>query len=516
MEKGKVRKGILISVWIVQLVSEGLALYYIGKLNMLPGKYSAAAYLIFLILAAATGIPLLRSAKTIREGRRRAGFIIAAAAALLISFMCFYIVHLTSKLSNTMGKVTDGQTNGIVSEVAVYVRKEDPAQELSDMGKYVFAVIKDDPYISQAVESIETMLGSSIAKEPFDTITDMIDALYSGKTQAVILKKAYVDVLEDIEGYEDFLEHAREVYSISVTRKPADDEKNTAESDTAGKKNRNETLEKGPVSVTSDPFLLYLSGLDTRKQKLATSRSDVNILAAVNPVTRQVLLVNTPRDYYVPNPAGDGALDKLTHCGIYGIECSVNALSELYDEEIDYYAQINFTGFETLIDAIGGVTVYSDKAFVIGKKYPIQVGNNLLDGQAALSFARERYSLAGGDNDRGKNQMKVIKAVIQKMSSGALLTSYSDILASLEGMFVTNMSADDISKLVKMQLAEMPEWDVLSYAVTGTGARKVTYSMPGMSLYVMEPNEDTVEHATELIDKLFAGEILTEKDVSGN
>ena len=265
-------------------------------------------------------------------------------------------------------------------------------------------------------------------------------------------------------------------------------------------------------NITNTPILIYLSGSDTRDQMLTTSRNDVNILAVVNPNTKQILLINTPRDYYIGNPAGGGAKDKLTHCGIYGIDCSMEALAGLYQEEINYYAQINFTGFKTLIDAIGGVTVYSDTAFK-AINTEIHVGNNDLDGAGALDFARARHALSGGDNDRGKHQMGVIRAVVQKLSAGTILTHYAEIMDSLAGMFITDMSSGDVSSLVRMQLSDLAKWDVFTYAVTGTGGRAETYSMPGWSLYVMYPNEETVAHATELIDKMVDGETLTENDI---
>ena len=159
------------------------------------------------------------------------------------------------------------------------------------------------------------------------------------------------------------------------------------------------------------PFILYISGSDTRSKVLDISRSDVNILMAVNPQAKQVLLLNTPRDYYVKNPAGSGAYDKLTHLGIYGLDCSMKGLGNLYGVDVDYYAQINFTGFETLIDAIGGITVNSDEAFSAGG-YDFVEGPNEMNGAKALAFARDRHHQASGDNARGKHQMMVIEAMI--------------------------------------------------------------------------------------------------------
>jgi LCP family protein required for cell wall assembly len=262
-------------------------------------------------------------------------------------------------------------------------------------------------------------------------------------------------------------------------------------------------------------FVVYLSGSDTRSIKLATSRSDVNILAFVNPKTKQVLLLNTPRDYYVSTAkSSSGAKDKLTHCGLYGVDCSMDTLGALYDTSVDYYMQVNFEGFKTLVDAIGGIEVDSDIAFTT-THYDVQInkGTNYLDGEGALGFVRERYAFSDGDNARGRNTMKVVKAIINKVTSGTtLLTNYSDIMKSMEGMFVTNMSSDEISSLVKMQLSDMSSWDIRSYAVTGTDSSSTTYSTPNTYCYVMVPNESSVAKAKELIDKMESGEELTDAD----
>ena len=232
----------------------------------------------------------------------------------------------------------------------------------------------------------------------------------------------------------------------------------------------------------------------------------------MNPVTKQILLLNTPRDYYIANPEYGGSMDKLTHLGIYGTDVSMRGLSDLYNEQIDYYAQINFSGFETLIDAIGGVTVDSDYEFWALNEFYIQQGENYLNGEEALAFARERYALPGGDNDRGKNQMKVITGVVKKLTSGTtILSNYTQIMDSLEGMFATNFDMNDLSKLVKMQLDDMASWHIVSYAVTGYGDSRETCSAPGEYLYVTIPDQDSVDRAIELIDMVMDGKTLPDE-----
>jgi LCP family protein required for cell wall assembly len=260
--------------------------------------------------------------------------------------------------------------------------------------------------------------------------------------------------------------------------------------------------------------VVYLSGTDSRSKVMSTNRSDVNILAVVNPQTQQILLINTPRDSYVPNTAANGALDKLTHCGLFGINCSVSTLENLYGIEIDHFARINFTGFETLIDAIGGVTIHSNIAFkTTHGDYPIVVGENHLNGAQALSYARERYSLPGGERERGKNQMKIITAVIKKMLSGSLITNYAEIMNSLADMFTTNFPQEKISALVKSQLLQMTDWEIFSYATNGTPSSGITYTMPNMELYVLKLSDESVQKGADLIQSVLNGEVITNDDL---
>lgn len=264
--------------------------------------------------------------------------------------------------------------------------------------------------------------------------------------------------------------------------------------------------------ITKEPFVIYLSGVDTRGELTENARSDVNILAAVNPVTKRVALVNTPRDYYV-DLAGTSSKDKLTHAGLYGVETSMETLGNLYGVNVDHYIRINFAGFISIIDALGGVDVYSDQAFTSvgspGYYDPTTFveGWNHLDGKSALAFARERHAFASGDIQRGINQMKVIDAMLNKIKSPALLMGFSKIMDAASDCFVTSFSQDQISALVRMQLSDFAEWDIESYTVTGTSSSSTKcYSAKGQKLYVMKPDDSSVSKAREMLASVLGGE----------
>lgn len=504
MKKMDFMKFIMSIVWLLQVVAEGMSAVVIWRLDILPENLFIALCIFYVVMLCIT---LTLMVLRVHESRKAIGNIrrvIAVIMAIVMAGAGFILTSVASLLDDTMSSVTAPTVAG--ATVGVYVLAEDSAESISDAKEYNFAVTDsfDADNLQKMVDEIQSEISSVITTVNYESVFDMVDALYSGEVDAMILNESYVDIFEDVEGYEYFEDETKLIFEYTFRTQ-------VAESNNVGE----EAVVEDPVDVTVDPFIIYLSGSDTRSDVLKTSRSDVNIIAAVNPSTREILLVNTPRDYYVPiSLSPSGTRDKLTHCGIYGIQCSIDTLSALYDETINYYAQINFTGMETLVDAIGGITVVSDTEFTtLHGNYHIEKGSNNLNGDQAVGFARERYALAGGDNDRGKNQMKILTAIIEKMSVSTLASKYADILKSIEGMFVTDMSSDELSNLVKMQISDSRSWNVHSFAVTGTGASEYTYSMPNRKAYVMYPNDADVQYAADLIDRVMEGDILSEEDL---
>ncbi len=254
------------------------------------------------------------------------------------------------------------------------------------------------------------------------------------------------------------------------------------------------TSSESTGTVITKPYVVYISGIDTYGDVSTVSRSDVNILAVVNPETKKILLVNTPRDFYVQLHGITGVKDKLTHAGIYGIQMSKATMEDLYGIKIDYTVRVNFTSLLKVVDAVGGVDVVSDNAFSAGG-YTFVKGVNTLDAKQALAFSRERHSFADGDRQRGKDQQSVIEALIRKMSQPMTLISYQTILKSLDGTFQTNASSKEIGSIINQQLTSFGSWQTTSISVDGTGSTNVTYSMGNQPLYVMVPDVSTVNAA---------------------
>lgn len=524
--KNKIWKIIYSVIFALQVIVEAVTLGAVLRLNMLPNKFLLPVIALFVLGVLVTGLMFFIPArKKSGLGRR----IVACLLAAGIMGLCVFALTAVNKLYNTMDSITDTENLEPSGDTRqVFVLQEDPAQTLEDAAGYTFGLVEnyDTASTEGALAWVEQQLGTTVQTASFTTIPEMMDALYSGTCQAIILNEGVLSILADEEGYADVWERIRVLCDAQVmqVQQPQQPEQSEQPEQPDGQETTEPsasvdvpvpTSPPEPIDVTTTPFIMYISGLDASGSRLVRTRSDVNILVIVNPNTKQVLLVNTPRDYYVPNPGGDGVYDKLAHCSSYGFDNSLIAISELYDIELNYYARINFSGFKKLVDAVGGVEVYSEHTFTCAGVQIVK-GMNYLDGERALAFARERQQLPGGDNDRGKNQMKIIKAIIKKATSGTtIITNYAQILDSLGGMFVTSMSYQDISALVKMQLDDMAEWDVQTYAVTGEGGWEYTYSSIslGKKSWVMYQDEERVAYGRELIQRVLDGEVLTAEDV---
>ena len=340
----------------------------------------------------------------------------------------------------------------------------------------------------------------------------MADALGNDSCQAIILNSGYLDVLDQMDGYNTFSSQIRQIatYKIESVVERKEPQVSVAPQNTETSENSG-----NDAAVTDEVYTIYISGIDTRGDMTASSLSDVNILLTLNTRTKQILMVSTPRDYYVPLSISNGAKDKLTHAGIYGVNVCMDTLEMLYGIDINYYFRLNFGGFIKIIDALGGITINSDYEFdsknVSG--YHFNKGENYVNGEQALAFCRERYSFSEGDRQRGRNQMAVIQGVVDKITSPDLLKNYLSVMDSLEGCFETNVPYDIIASLVRDQLDEGGSWQVLSYSVDGTGDNQKPYSM-SQTAYVMVPDMTTVDKAKSLMQKVREGIMLSEADVS--
>ncbi|MBQ8230399.1 MAG: LCP family protein [Lachnospiraceae bacterium] len=466
------------------------------SMGMLPDAYMVVYVLLVLGL---DGLTILMA------GKKVPAFLLCIIC-ILVSCVMGYGVYALNQVNTTVENVTRPQEE-VKSEMAILVMANSEAKEITDLSQFHIGYVTEETTTGakQVMEEIHQYVGGDVTYLEYSNVLDMVDALYDGTVSAIILDTAFVDMIQEMDGYTDFLTETKVIHSFQVVDyikivKKEEPAAETEPNDEAAVDTETNKRDK------SKQFIVYISGIDTEGDVSKKSRSDVNILAIVNTETRQVQLINTPRDYFVELPNSKGVKDKLTHAGIYGIESSIGALEMLYDIDVDYYVRMNFSGFEKIIDAVGGIDVYSECEFHVGTKYKYVEGMNHLNGDQALMFARIREVFSDGDVQRGRNQMAVITGMIKKVVSSDILAGYTEVLDAVSSSFQTNMSSEEIYALVKTQLSDPAPWTVGSYTVAGSGASSTTFSMPNRKAYVMIPNENMVETAKELIQAVFSEE----------
>lgn len=486
MEKGSIRKIVAYVLAAVQFIVTIALIVQLIITQMVPMEYLLIGSIVLLVLI----IFVIISQKYTGTG------IIGIIMSLMLIVGLGYGNYMLYHTNWMLDKVTNVTVQ--VDTINLYVLDEDKAQSIEDVVDYKIGVLGagDQQSTNEVVQSLEEELSVDLNISKYDAVTDLADALLDGSIQAIIINVGYISMLDDIEGYETFNTMLRVISDRQVETEIVVD--NTEEVP---------EIQGGYVPET---FSVFISGIDTYGAVTTKDRSDANIIATVNTKTHQVLLLSTPRDFYVPLSISDGKEDKLTHAGIYGIDVSMDTLEMLYGIEIDYYVRLNFTGFIDIVDALGGIDVNSEYAFtaLTGESY-IQ-GVNHLSGERALAFARERHAFLSGDLQRGKNQMAVIQAVIKKALSSDLLLNYGTVMDSIAGCFQTNMSDGMIGGLVKQQIESGKGWNIVTYQTNGSGAKKTCYSSRKKKTYVMIPDYDTVEQAQSMIQQVLDGEILSE------
>lgn len=474
----KYLRRIVISIQFITMV---LLMVMAYNVQFIPMTYLIGIGVAFLVVL--IGEYFLIFCKKERSKRSLITQILSLILSCFMIVASFY-VYRTGETVNLMSE-SKFQTRAI----SVIVLKDSPIKNERQLPKHTTGYISsiDPTSMSYATNEIEKNVGNIQLKD-FKDFTALVKALNSQTVDAIVLDEAFRSLVE--QSFKTFSEDTRVIYQV--------------------KKDESAVNAKS-VNVTEKPFLVYISGNDEYGGLSAVSRSDVNMLAAVNPTTKQILLISIPRDTYYPLHM-NGQLDKFTHAGIYGLQESIDTLKDIVNEDINYYVRMNFTSFVKIVDAIWGITVNSPAEFTtkIGK-YKIKKGENNLNAKQALAFVRERKSFADGDFARGRNQQRMIAAIVKKVASPAILTSFSSVLDTVSQSVETNLSSNDINALVQMQLSQMPSWDIQSYQILGEPQSQPCYSMGGISASVIVPQKESIEQATKYIDQLMSNEkVVTE------
>ena len=458
-------------ITLIQLILAVGLIAVIWNGGLVPTKYLVAIIVVLLILFGVTfGLQYVKNKV----------YIVGIVLSIILSILQAIGIVYMLKADKLMADV--GGANYKTDNMIVVVKKDNPASNLMDASMYRFgtqtAVDQENTQIM--VDNINTSIGREVKIEQYGTVQELANALLEGRVDAAIYNQALDGLITD--AIEDYSEQVRVLYQYGIETE----------------------IEQENVDV-EEPFNVYISGIDVSGPVATNSRSDVNIIMTVNPNTKKILLTTTPRDYYVQIPDISGEQrDKLTHAGIYGVDASMRTLEQLYGIDISYYARVNFSSLIKIVDTLGGVDVDSDFEFTAGG-YQFKQGMNHLDGDQALAFSRERYSFEDGDNQRGKDQQKVLTAILNKAMSPAILANASALIADVSDSVQTNMTQEEMAKFIKMQLNDGASWNIESVAASGTGDTQACYSSGDQPLYVMWPDEAVVQSISAKMNEILSG-----------
>jgi len=394
---------------------------------------------------------------------------------ILIIIFCLLLIPLNYTFSKTMNALAKTETHVETDSVSIIVKANSTYQYTQDLkGKVYSTLATDDKSVDKTIEKLQTENNENIQPKVYSGVLTLVNALYNNDVDCIIINESYRAMIE--EDFPNFSSDTRVIYSKQYVT-----EINSPENS----------------DITRNTFNVYVSGIDTYGSITTKSRSDVNMIMTVNPTTKTILLTSIPRDYYIPFNVLGGQRDKLTHSGLYGVNETMQNVASYFGIDIDYFIRVNFDSLIDIVDSLGGIEVYNPQAF---KNF--EVGKITLNSEEALAFSRERYSFEDGDKERGRNQMRVITGIINKVLSPAIISNYSELMDKLHVSFQTNMADEQIISLVRMQLDDMSPWTIQQQSVNGNG--QTLYSpIYGSDLYMMVPDDKSVENAKVKINELY-------------
>ena len=468
-KKNKSKMSFMKYLSIFLLIVSVLILVLVYFINVLPIDY----FIVLLVLVLLIDLVVIKLLLCKGIIRNVIGVLLSIILIIIMVFGITYELNTIDFLKQ-LGFNTYKEEN-----FNILVLKDSEYNDLNNLNNKVIGHLDNNLHIgvNKTIKKIEKDIDFD-SKILID-INELVNSLLNREVDPIILEDAQISMLK--EANNDLFNNIKILSTFNI--------------DTEIKN------EKENIDITNDSYNILITGVDTYGSITKVSRSDVNMVISINPKDNKILITSIPRDYYV-YLSDFSSYDKLTHTGIYGIETSIKAVEDLLDIDINYYVKVNFTTLIDIVDLLGGIEVDSKYEFTSIDGYHYSVGKNYLNGNEALSFARERKAFSDGDRVRIKNQQLVLKSIINKLLSSKIITNYNNLLNSLNNKFLTNMTDDELTKLIKWQIDGMHSWNIDNVSLNGTDDYQYTYSYQKQLLYVMMPDKESVNNAKEKINSI--------------
>ena len=477
--KSKFSKVLSILLSVVLVISSFYLLYQVIRLNVLPSKFLFPLTIGVVVLDAIFILLLIYFSKNVVSK------IICVVLTLLVCAVSCFGGYYISKTKNALSDITNVAKHA-KNTVSVIVKESSSIKDKSQLNGVSVGSLRLNEQGSKKVLKELSGEGIVLNQTEYDSMTALLEAFYNGEVDSIIINESSRSQILDMEAYSNFDSNTRVVYQTSYKVKNNDSA--TSVSD-----------------ITSKPFNVLISGSDTRGGFDENGRSDVIMIATVNPKTHTILLTSVPRDFYVTTACDAGDLDKITHTGIHGTNTTKRTVEQLLGIEINYTFKVGFDTVTELVDVLGGVDVYVEPGYATTtSEFSVHEGVNHLNAQQALAFARERYSYTEGERQRTKKQQQVLMGIVKEATKPSVITNYAAIMDTMANTFSTTMSNEEITDLIKYQLNNNPTWKMEQYMVDGTGDTLMCAEL-GDAASVMVPDQSTVKMAKDKINAVLAG-----------
>ncbi len=489
-------------IWLLLLIISIIFFITFLKQPMFPKKWSLMLLLILSVILFITGFFTKHLSN--RNRFQKTVNCILVIALLIGSIALPYYVDKVSELINSatndvvyidLYAMSDAYKEAHADIFQNTIKLPDKKTDMKEYRDAVYgtSVSTDQSKQKYALEQLKKLCGKEVKTKDSDTLADEVSDLYNNQTDIMITSHGNDAIIEEMSGYENFSTDTVLLYQIPMEIKT------------------NGTVH---TDMTDKPFTIFFGGNDEEGSLTLEGRTDVDMMVTVNPNTHQIAIINMPRDSYLPNPAYNGARDKLTHFGLKGIDNTLTGLSNTMDEDIRNYVIINFTTFREIINALGGtLTIDNPYAFTAADGTTYEEGKIELNADTALMYCRERYSLPNGDFDRAAHQQIVMQAIINKLTSKSVITHFNDLLTRIQGKFLTNISSDSIYALCQKQLDENIKWNIVKYHIQGTVGSEICASAPGQPLSVVYPYTNQITFCQKVMNQVKNGETIEQKEL---
>ena len=453
---------VAMSIYIVTILS-----------NYFEGKILIAAIVGIVVLVALLAITHYKFPKS------------TLVIELLLIAICIFASSVLGKVDEVAENISEVKEYEVVQIVA---HKDSGITSEDDFSSYVLGYVNSDNDAYERSSEILAENSKVVSKSrPYKTTDEVYSSLLSKSIELMVLTNdTKVDLSMIDEDYSDKIVVLFEKqYEI-------------------------EQVEADAVDISTEPFTVYFQGTDLSSGDniSSTGRGDVNILLTVNPVSEQVYLQVIPRDTFVYIPCRGGS-SKLSYSGWWGgVQSSIKSIEDKFDIKINYYAKINFNGLTDLVDALGGVEVYSHYTYE-SHSYYFQEGYNYVDGDQALVFARTRKILPQNELSRGQHQMELIKGIFKKFAENPTYDNAMSVIDSLSSNFITNIPKEDYYDVFSLVVKLLPELQNMeNHSITGEYQWHYDEVRPTYYQYYYYPEESEIERVRNNIQAILDGKII--------